>query len=425
MYTLLQAFKNDSKIKNKWVEIADLAALLNTNIEMVNTVFGKVQLILTHNTEPTKKLRYDFVRYRREVTGQPPLTLSEWLTLAAGINLTTTVFTGIKVFSALYADLIEAGFRIETTYPAGIPNFTQTDEYRTDALISLPVHLLPEMVIDNCLFSVAGYLHMPYATTNGVYLRDAGTTLNRSNLNTAGVISFANLGGVKCHPITPNMLSGLPLPTDHIKRLRKPVYVKLEDFNPSTQTAFLSLMGVMIPLGDIFKEVGNGLFEINLVRYDYLMTYLRADRSLGFAAIKEQIERSKNAPTLISLYDAASYEFLKGILTCSQSFIGVINSPGVYFNREKLETTQNSMSFLSNQPVYGPVVDEEGILLEYLQSKDLDTYVLDTVPTDRYVPRSHSTGAVYNEDSVDFLPRHLKQMRRSSAFELFISKAVF
>lgn len=424
MYTLIRAYQHDSKVKNRWVEMTDLGDLLNTNIEMINGTFGPIRLILVHNSEPDKQLAYDFVKYRKQVNPPAPATLAQWLTAAAGINLTTTEFKGLKQIRAVYADLFEAGFKIETTYPGGIPNATQTDEYRTDVLIMSPNHVSVDVVRDNCLFTVAGFLHYPYSTANGVYLKDAGTTLNRSNQNTCGVISFANLGGIRCHRITPEMLSALPEHGERNKKIRRPVYVKIEDFNPDTQTAFLSLMGVLIPLGNIFREVGEGLFEINLVRYNYILTYMRAERFLGFAAIKKRMESNPEAPTAVSHYDLASRSFLEDILTCSQSFICVINSPGVYFEKQTLETTQNSMSFLSSQPVKGPVVDDEGVFVEYLQSFDLDTYVLDTPPTD-LIDRRVLKGNLYNDDAIDALPSHLGQLKRNRLHELFIARSVF
>lgn len=424
MYTLLKAFKHHSRIRNKWVEVDDLNALLNTNVEQVNNLFGRVQLILVHNSEPSKHLRYDFVQQRKQFQPPPPTTLLQWLTLAAGINLNTTEFKGLGLNRAFYADCLNAGFKLETTYPAGIPNMTQTDEMRTDVFIEVPSRLTPEVVLSNCLFTVAGYLHMPYANANGVYLRDGGTTLNRSNINTCGVISFNTLGGVKAIGITPEMLSALPEHGEMNKRVKRPIYIKVDNFNPMTQTAFLSLMGVIIPMGKTFREVGDGLFEVNLVQYDYLSLFMRAERILGFKDVKKKIEQNPKALTQLSLYDVASRDFLEGILTCSQSFIFVVNSPGVYWEKIQLETTQNSMAFLSQQPVKGPVVDGEGVMIDYLQNRELDAWVLDTPPTDQ-INRRVMVGATYNEEAVDSLPQHDNQMRRTRAYEVILGATVF
>lgn len=424
MYTLVKAYHLDRLIKNKWVELTDLEGLLNTKVEYVNGTYGRTQLILTHNTEPDKRLLYDFTEKHSEFQGTTGSTLRQWLIDAAGFNLHTTVHNKMTIGKAMYADLIEAKFKIETVIPGGTFNPVLADEVRSDLLITVPSHVSPEVVRDNCLFTVAGYLHRPYATVNGVYLQDGGTTHNRSNMNTAGIISMNTLGGLKTYPITEDMLSALPGREERRRKLRQPVFVKIPNYNPKTQTAFLSLMGVLLPMGKTFYEVGEGLFEINLVQYDYLMQFMRAERILGFKELKKKIEQRKDAPTLLSLFDVAGRDFLLGILTCSQTFIIVVDTPGVYIERKQLETTQNSMSFISPIPVEGPVVDGQGVFLEYLINRDLDAWVIDTPPTD-LVNRRVKTGPFELGDSADSLADHQKPLRRNTAYQLIIGKQTF
>lgn len=424
MYTLTKAYQHDRQVKNKWVEVKDLATLLGTDVERINGLYGPVQLILTHNTEPEKNLRYDFLDKRREFKGPLPATLGQWLTAAAGINLSTTVFTGFMDGRVYYADVLEAKWDIHPTIPNGLPNPRHTDVTKSDLLLTPPSHLLPELVLNNCLHTVAGYLHRSYATTNGVYLRDGGATLNRSGMNTSGIISFSAVGSLKTYGITEDMLSALPEHGERQRRLSQPVYLKAPSYDPSKQTAFLSLMGVLLPLGKTFREVGDGLFEINLVQYDYLQTYMRAERILGFKDVKAKIETSKRAPTQISLYDARSRDFLLGILTCSQTFLIVVDTPGVYFEKIPMETTQNPMVFMHHSTIDGPVIDGQGVLLDYLINKDLDVFTIDTPPTDLVNRRMHTAPFEYG-DSVDSLPRHDKPLRRNTAYMLRIGKQTF
>jgi len=424
MYTLVKAYHLHRLVKNKWVELTDLESLLDTKVEYVNGTFGRTLLILVHNTEPDKRLRYEFTEKHSEFAGTLGNTVRQWLLAAADFNLSTAVHNKMLIGRALYADAIEAKIKVETVIPGGVFNPTQADEVRSDILLTVPKHTTPEVVRDTCLFTVAGYLHRPYATVNGVYLQDAGTTLNRSNINTCGVISMGPIGGMKTYAITEDMLSALPEHGERRRQLRQPVYVKIPNFDPQKQTAFLSLMGVLLPMGKTFREVGDGLFEINLVSYDYLMMYMRAERVLGFKELKKKIEQRKDAPTLLSLFDVTSRDFLLGILTCSQTFLIVVDTPGIYIERSQLETTQNSMSFISPLPVEGPVVDGQGVFLEYLINRDLDSWVIDTPPTD-LVNRRVKTTSFELGDSADSLADHQKPLRRNTAYQLMIGKQSF
>lgn len=417
MYTLVNAYRRDSVVRNKWVEVEGLVALLATPVENINAVYGQVQLILVHNSEPEKKVRYDFVNLRREIDAPFNPTLGQWLEHVRNSNISYVPFKGVNRGKVYYADAIEAGFGVNTTMPNALPNNKHTDEVRSDVIITMPKHLTPELVLDNCLFTVAGYLHRPYATVNGVYLKDAGTTLNRSNLNTCGVLSFSTVGRIKTYPIKLNMLSALPAHGVRQRRLSQPVFVKLPDYNPTTQTAMLSLMGVLIPLGKTFKEVGDGLFEINLVQYNYLLAWMRAERILGFKQIKSQIEQSKESPTQLSLFDVAGREFVEGVLTCSQTFVITVENPAFYCEKIPMETSQNSMVFMHHAPVETPVVDSQGVMMDYLVNKEADIWTIDVPPSD-LVNRRILTTPYASGDAVDSLADHVKQMKRNTAYRL-------
>lgn len=420
MYTLVKALVHDRLVRNKWVELSDLTQLLNTPVEQVNGLFGPIQLILTHNTEPTKLLRYDFTNKRREFkAGSINPVLSAWLTEVASFNLSSLPFTGSVIGKAFYSDILEAGFGITTAIPGGMPNDRHADEVREDVLITVPKTLTPDLLQDNCLFTVAGYLHRPYATVNGVYLRGGGTTLNRSNQNTCGVISFSTLGGIKTHGITEDMLSALPDPEARTRKLTQPVFVKVPDYDPKKQTVMLSLMGVLLPLGKTFREVGDGIFEINLARYNYMMAWMRAERIMGFKDIKLKIEQNKHKPTQLSMFDVAGYEFVKGILTCSQTFLIVINNPSIYCDKVQLETTQNSMAFMHSDIVDAPVVDSQGVLMDYLLTHELDQWIVDVAASDLDNRRVNTTPHLLL-DAVDSLNNHLVQKVRNTAYILNI-----
>lgn len=363
MYTPTKVFAKVNQNGLRWVE-QDLATALAIEVHSVGSVLGQTRMVLTHSTDKNKFFLFDFFadslpfvqRFEQE------MTLGQWFVALGNTALPTKTFTTVETVQALYSDAIHAGFKVEMVVSGGQPSLELPWAAKTDLLVTKE-GLTGGMMEANTLASVAGYLHRTYSSTAGLYVMQGGRTVQQSDINSLGLISFAKLGGCKIVPITAKMLGGLPAAGTE---LDTPIYVSVPGVDWSKSSAMLVLLGHLIPLGNVFRAVGNGLFEINLLQYPYLERFLTAEQYMDLSQIRSVTSKKKDAPTMISVPESRGRAFIQEMLTISQSFIVVVNSPDVYFNRIPLEIGQHPCAFYHHETVKAPCQHHDGRMLNYL-----------------------------------------------------------
>ena len=421
MYTLTKLYAKEAATGARWVE-QDLATALATDVRTFNQKYGQSKMVLSHDAFPGVQYLFDFYNQGSPfvINFDTALTVAQWFVALADTALPTTEFTGIKTAQANFSDAILAEFSVEAVVPGGGPNLNIPWAARTDLLVTHPTKS-GELVGTNVLAVVGDYIHRTYYSTAGLYVMQGGRTLAVSGHNTIGLLSFANHGGCQIVPITESMLGGLP---DEGATLENPVYVSVPDVDWDTHTAMLVLCGHLIPLGNIFKATGNGLFEINLIRYPFLENFLKAEKFLDLSAVRAVVDRRPDAPTMIAVSQARGRAFIQALLTISQSFVLVINSADVYTNKIPLEVTQNPLVFLTDSAVTSAVRHHDGRLMNYVQNDDTDTWsIISTVGVHDH-KRMHDVRYL-NMNAVDAVRSNHKSMEMGRPSILEIKRDIF
>lgn len=363
MYTPTKVFAKVNQNGMRWVE-QDLATALAVEVHSVGAVLGQTRMVLTNNADKDKFFLFDFFKdslpYVQKFETQ--MTLGQWFTALGNTALPTTTFTSVETVQAVYSDAIHAKFKVEMVVSGGQPSLELPVAAKTDLLVTKE-GLTGGMIEANTLASVAGYLHRTYSSTAGFYVMQGGRTVQKSDINSLGLISFAKLGGCKIVPITTTMLGGLPAAG---ATLDTPIYVSVPGVDWSKSSAMLVLFGHLIPLGNVFRAVGNGLFEVNLLQYPYLERFLTAEQYMDLSAARSVVSKKKDAPTMISVAESRGRAFIQALMTLSQTFVVVVNSPDVYFNRIPLEIGQHPCVFYHHETVKAPCQHHDGRMLNYL-----------------------------------------------------------
>lgn len=373
MYTPTKIYAKVNQNGVRWIE-QDLTTALAVEVHAVNQVLGQTRMVLTHDTDKENFFLFDFFNDSMDLVNrfEQQMTLGEWFVALDNLALPTKTFNRVVTKQAMYSDAIHAKFQVEMVVPGGVPSMELPWSVKTDLLVTKAG--MPGTTLEaNVLASVNGYLHRTYSSSAGMYVMQGGRTVTVSDMNSLGLISLANLGGVQAIPITDSMLGGLP---DGQSELETPVYVSVPDVDWSSHTAMLVLLGHLIPMGDVFKATGNGLFEVNLLRYPYLERFLTAERHLDLSQIRSVISNKQNAPSVISVPQSRQREFLRQLMTISQTFIVAIKSPDVYVEKEALEVSQHPCAFFHHEAVFSPVVNNDGRLMNYLLQDQTPKWVL-------------------------------------------------
>ena len=375
MYILKAAYARPAGSGNRWAEV-DLATLNATPLINVNQNYRDLRMILEGVTDPDVDLMFNFAHdVYNYLPAQQDMLVSAWFTWLGNKSLPTSPTKGLKTKYAVAANPWDAGYKVNTTEPGARPDDNSPPSARRDLLLT-HAKVKPKTVFENALVSVCGFIHRLDYSEWGLYVKEGGITNTHSNSNTITMMSFAALGGVQQIPITEDMISGLP--TDG-SRLNNPLYISAKDYDWSTSTAFLCLGGKLLSMGDIFRPVGNGLFELQLHKFQYLQWWFEADKVLDLSSVKDVMPVRKENDTMLSLDDFYGADAIKAFLMLSQSFIVAVKTPGVFVEKWMLETSQQPGVFITERQPKGILVNNTGRILDYLLITEFQKYCLHTV----------------------------------------------
>lgn len=363
MYSLIRAYSRTLSGAGR-LTLVDNQELLDTPTYLVNSTYYNLMLVVTHSTEPTVELLFDYhangAYFHTDFNQTKPF--SDWLLHVAGKNISNDKRTKLKTAAVNVADIYEAGFTPDTSVPGGKPSLETVRSAKRDLHI---VHktLKPELVGPNIVVSSVGYLHQVYWSTDAVYARGGGRTLEISNETPTSIISFANLGGCQTIPITPGMLQALPEPG---AKLSTAVYINTPDFDWTNKTAFLVVGGYLIPAGKTFNPVGDKTFEFKYLRYPIADHFLESEKILDLSSVRAVLTRREGNANALSPDELYQREFIQAYLTHENSFLIAVNSPGVFVEYDDLEPIQTPGVYLTPKQPTGIAMADNGRIIDYL-----------------------------------------------------------
>lgn len=219
-------------------------------------------------------------------------------------------------------------------------------------------------VYETCLVTINGLLHMTDTDGDYLYVYGAGKSSLKSRQNQVGLISFADLGKIELIPITTDML----YKQDSNSTFKERVYIN-HGKDLTNKTALLVVGGYLNFQNPInFFSVSDSAFGVDLVGMNILERYFESLPYMDYSELG--IIGTLNNLDQLDLIQFYSDAVLTKLLTMSQSFIVIIDTPEIFVNKVHLRKSKLPGMFTAfNDPKY-PLVIGYGRMPEYWKTHE-------------------------------------------------------
>ena len=280
-------------------------------------------------------------------------TLNDVLTAIGNRTLVTVPgFPGSNITVAKYEDAVRVGYKVGVV-KAGVntPNrYPVADKH--DLSITRPGYTTDLSLLHKyCLVSVNGYYHATDTDGHNAIVYLGADTMRKSNSNQMGLLSFIDVGELQKLPITPVMIANT---------------APLSTIINITTTAVLDGLSYILVLGGylVFPEAGvfwrsseHG-FSLDITKIPYLERLLESNLFMDLSSLGLAMD-----PLDAGL--AYSDVILTKYLTLSQSFLVLVNSPGMAVERTGIKNCKSPGKFITYNDPKTILVVGHGKVAEY------------------------------------------------------------
>lgn len=285
------------------------------------------------------------------------------------LQVTTKPWPSTTIRYAMYSDAIQAGYMIEPANAGYRFDPIYPDELVRDIRITRPgYNIKMSSVFDNCLVSVNGFYHL--TDTNGEALYVYGGNTNRRNFgdNHVGLLSFSDIGTIKCKGLKPEDI--LKSPAD--EPLRNRTYIRVNE-DITNKSVFLVLGGYLIFQRDTkFWQNSEKTFALNFSSIPLMEMYHESIKNVDLTEVSK-IVRPDNTED-VSVEAFYSDEAITAYLLSKQTFIVIVDTPSLFSRLLPLAPYKTPGIFSTpNEPVY-PLICGSGRVSEYWKAKDNDKW---------------------------------------------------
>lgn len=368
MYTCLSAIVR-SRGANQRFETRDVNSVLLRDLVSQSS---HIYLFLTH-TAVTKTMCLDLMSIPATVIGIPAdLTVAQWLTSLGNASLPTTdTLPEVKQAVVGYNDAFLAGYSISLLHPtagvgADLPDYELTDLRLTRSGIDY------FDFYKSCVVSVNGLLHIADSSVLGARVIDGGKSIQHANRNNVGIISFANVGELSFHPITPNMIfkrNNLPL--------KEGFTIKLpDDVDLAGKMAFISIGGYLYSGYHHYKVTGERTLFVDFPTVPMLDRYYESKALIDLSALEEVLDQQENHGDAVDYLRLTSDAAITAYMGLSQSFVMLLDTEDFFQERLPLERSGLAGRYYFYQkPIY-PMQLGTGLMPEYVPVNDDGEYAI-------------------------------------------------
>lgn len=377
MYLLKSSVCLERTIGAQWTNVDLSEVLIGSAYQQYKNFF----LILSHPSSPDD-LYVDMSQVAVEAYSFNG-TITEWLRYIGdnALPFVSDVPSTKRKF-VKYANAVQAGYitnfaKMGYNYTSRMPGGSltdislQRDQFKTNM----------ELIGKGCLVTVNGVIHRTASNDKKAYAIEGGTTVRHSNNTAIGIISFLDIGKLTQVSLDPAKI----LPVDNETYPSDSVVITLdEELDLENKSFFLVLMGSFVFInGNSFKQIGERSFLLHLSLLNYEERLMDAHKLIdlspaGFTA-------PNNAPSFFSFDEIRSLEGVRKILTLSQSFFVILDTPNLYIEKHGILKASFPGQFRSyTDPVY-PLMVNGGRMVDYWKVEENGVWTVDV--TDSYYRR--------------------------------------
>ncbi len=376
MYSLHSAHVRVDRRNDRW-EKKDLA---NTTLLSLRNDYDEIWLFIDHYSFDAPRALYFGDVIQQTYDDPNELTLTEWLSQVG--NQTLPFRATVPRLDPSYVKYAHAWQLGYTFTPVGDPGTVQQGGSRFDKT-DLKVYkegMDNDFVGKHAIFSVNGFHHITDYGPDGVFVVGGNHSLRHANDNQIGLLSFEDIGEIKCVPITDDMVTG----NQGDVPLRKGAYVTIPDhIDIENKTTLLVLGGYLQVLGKTYTRVSDRTYRIQLEQLNLLERYYDSRPYLDFSSLG--LDVNDDNPTMVSIDEFFQDDTLRAYLTLPQSFLIVVDADSFFQELEPLERSGLPGRYYAHTDYHPyPVVGAYGRTLEYHTLQEDGTLVLATVRNQRH-----------------------------------------
>lgn len=365
MYTLVSAYGVGKNVNAKWGSATVAAMPMNE----VFATFRHLYLTLSSNFL-AEDIYVDFEIFRPKY-GNSVLPLEDMLTDLGNDTLAT--ITSIPHFDTKYVgynDAFRANYKIEVSAPASHPSSVVYPDDKTEVILSRRDTNMQD-VFDYCLVSINGFLHQTDTDGEKVYVLDGGKSLLKSRQNQIGLYSFEDIGKIRQHKITPEMIYAGP----GNSFLKNRAYFDLSGIDTVGKTVMFVIAGYLyMPFDNHVQQVNDNTFLIDFNAVPVVERYFEALPYLDFKSLG--LPTKLASPTQVQLVEFFSDEVFMKYLTHPQSFVVVADTPRMFAERHYLKGYNVPGVYTSYFDASQPMVTANGRFAEYWKTKEIGQWSL-------------------------------------------------
>lgn len=261
---------------------------------------------------------------------------------------------------ATYTDAMRVGYHTNLTkagvvVPAEYPRSELVDleltrpDYATDM----------SLIHDYCLASVNGFYHQTDTDGEKAYVIQGGKSVQKKNMGHVGLMNFMGIGklakkAIDLSTVVPSMTNGAL-----VNGLKFSVDMDLTD-----KSYFLVLGGYLVLPNELqFFQTGDKTFQLNLNAMPYLERILESDNFIDLSPLG--LTQSEINPENVNLEELNSDAVVLRYLGLSQSFMVVVDRPGLFWTKRYLKQAQMPGLFTAYYEPTSPLVVGHGRTAEY------------------------------------------------------------
>ncbi len=377
MYLLKSSVCLERTIGAQWTNVDLSEVLIGSAYQQYKNFF----LILSHPSS-SEDLYVDMSQLAIEAYSFYG-TVSEWLRFIGDSALPfVTDIPSTKRKFVKYANAIQTGYitsfaKMGYNYPTEMSKGSltdislQRDQFKTDM----------ELFGKGCLITVNGVIHRTASNDKKAYAIDGAKTVRHTNNTAIGIISFLDVGKLTQVTLNPANIFSLDndtLPSDGV------IFTLEEDIDLENKSFFLVLMGTPVFINSKnFEQIGVRTFLLKLSLLNYEERLMDAKKYMDLSPL--EFTGPNHGPSFFSLEQIHSLESIRKVLTLSQSFFVIVDTPNLHVEKHSILKASFPGQFRSyTDPVY-PLMVNGGRLVDYWKIEEVGCWSVDV--TDSYLRR--------------------------------------
>lgn len=365
-YTYVQAIAKPKVRGGRWVEVD----LQDAALSDILVTYKDAQIELTHPTVSTEQ--YLTLETLRGLWSDLSITFNEWL-LSLGNTALPTLGgkPALATVTVDHRDAFMAGFEVEPTRMGSHPSNEWAIEQKVDLLLTRP-NTDYRRLYENCLVSVNGLIHQTSYSEYGMYVVNGGQSRFDSAQTQIALTDFSNVGALEFVNLTESMLYR---PQEDVKHYN---YAHLNlGVSTENKTVLLVLGGYLHILDSLYKEIGNGLIQIDFNNYPMLQRYYDSQSQLDVSTLDVLFEHfDHNESQRVVSEMLHSEETINAFLALPESFAVVVDTPNLYVERHQVERSGLPGIFYWHTAPRWPLLTQRGKCKEYWAQSDDGKWVI-------------------------------------------------